>query len=79
MIISIVINSILLHLHGNARARANLQRKVAMFLCIVIGCMLASLLAMCLVIFALDFVKIALFLVLSYVAMTRLLIRAIVD
>ena len=79
LVISLLINVLLANFHGNQVARINLQRNMALFILIVGGCMFASLLLLFLALFALDFVKIALLLVLSYFAMTKLILRAAVD
>ena len=77
--VSLLINGVLVNVHGNPAVRVNLQRNVGLFIIIALGCMLASLLLLCLVLFALDFVKVALLLVLSYVAMTKLILRVVLD
>ena len=60
-------------------ARVNLQRNIALFIFIVASCMFASLFLLCLVLFAFDFVKIALLLVLSYVAVIKLAVGLVLD
>ena len=60
-------------------ARVNLQRNIALFIFIVVSCMFASLFLLCLVLFAFDFVKIALLLVLSYVAVIKLVVGLVLE
>ena len=77
--ISLLINGLFVNHHGNAIARVNVQRNIALFIFIVVSCMFASLFLLCLVLFAFDFVKIALLLVLSYVAVIKLTVGLVLD
>ena len=79
IIISIVINSLLMNAHGNPLARVDLQRKLAMLLLIILGCMMGALIFLFLIVYAFDFVKISFLLVLSYFALTKLALNAFID
>lgn len=77
--ISLLINGLLVNNNGNPIVRINLQRNIALFIFIVVGCMFASLLLLCLVLFAFDFVKIALLLVISYVLVIKFALGVVLD
>ena len=77
--ISLLINGLLVNNNGNPIVRINFQRNIALFIFIAIGCMFASLLLLCLVLFAFDFVKIALLLVISYVVVIKLALGLVLD
>eukprot|EP00794_Sanderia_malayensis_P009763 gene9763-10762_t len=80
MILSVLIHSLVVNAYRlDARQRRNLVTKLVYTVVAVIGGVAAVVTCICLVIFAVDFFKIALFLIAAYFAITKFLLRAIVD
>ncbi len=79
MIISLVINSMIVNVNRlDPVQRRNLITKVVYIVITIIACVVMVVIVICLLIFAVDFFKIALFILVSYVGLSRFILRTLV-
>ena len=76
LVISIVINTLVTRINRDIRSRRELYRCVMYLLAVMLGCFALALICVLLMIFAFDFFKIAIIVVISYVALTKIVLSA---